>query len=270
MAKLIKKLEVAEKPKTTAKAKTTATSASKTASSASKSSTPAYNSPQYDDALYKQGIDTSFYTNSVNQFTENANKQRQAQLGEAQNQQQAALRQAYITKMQNQQNLNKNLAAQGIRGGATETSNLRLANQYGTSVAAANTDYTNSVNTINRNIDQSIFDYQQDMAARAEEYRQNTAKERWNAAREDYANRYKAAQEAEEKKYNRAQAERQWNTEYAFNYYTNLYSGYSKKKVKSLIKDLDKKIKKAKGNEKVRLQQQRAAAGARLGVIENK
>lgn len=250
-------------------------------SSSKKSSSWAYKPPTYDEAKYSRGIDTSFYTNASNRFATQANRQRAMQIGEAQKQQQAALRQAYINRAQNQMALNNNLAMAGIRGGATETSNLKLANVYGQAVGAANSDYANSVNAINQNIDQSIFDYQQDMAARAEEYRQNQANARWQAAREDYANKYKARQENEEKKYNRRQAEeekkytrkqaeKQAETEYSFNYYNNLYSGYSKKKVKSIIKDLDKKIKKAKGKEKIRLQQRRAAAGARLGVIKNK
>lgn len=251
------------------KTATKKSSASKASSAAKKTSTVNYNSPQYSDA-YRKGINTSFYTNSINDYTAQANAERQNQLGKAQAQQQAALRQAYINNAQSQLALNNSLAQQGIRGGATESSNLRLANQYGTAVGAANTDYANSVNQINQSIDQNIRDYTTDMRARQEEYVQNTAKERWQAAREDYANKFKAVQDADDRKYTRAQAERQWNTEYAFNMYNNLYSGYSKKKVKSIIKDLDKKIKKAKGNEKIRLQQQRAAAGARLGVIKNK
>lgn len=259
--------KAAAKKATTPAKSTSGAKASSTA--AKKTSTVKYNSPQYSDA-YRKGIDTSFYTNSINDYTAQANAERQNQLGKAQAQQQAALRQAYINNAQSQLALNNSLAQQGIRGGATESSNLRLANQYGTAVGAANTDYANSVNQINQSIDQNIRDYTTDMRARQEEYVQNTAKERWNAAREDYANKFKAIQDADDRKYTRAQAERQWNTEYAFNMYNNLYSGYSKKKVKSIIKDLDKKIKKAKGNEKIRLQQQRAAAGARLGVIKNK
>ena len=120
---------------------------------------PTYKPPEYNEAKYRQGIDTSFYTNSTNDFTAQAEKNRETQLGAAQKQQQSALKQAYITRAQNQRNLNQNLAMQGIRGGATETANLRLANQYGQMVGAANSDYANSVNTINQNIDQSIFDY---------------------------------------------------------------------------------------------------------------
>lgn len=219
-----------------------------------------YKPPAYNEKLYRKGIDTSFYDKSVNAFTQQAEKQRAQQLGEAQKQQQTALKQAYLTRAQNQRTLNTNLATQGIRGGASETANLRLANMYGQATAAANTDYANSVNSINQNIDQSIFDYRQDMAARAEEYRQNQANARWQAAREDYAN-----------KYNAKQAETQRQTEYWSNYYINKYSGYSKKQLKKAEKDIKAKAKKAKtAYEKIRWQQALAGIGARRGVIKNK
>ena len=207
-------------------------------------------------------------TDAGEQFAAQAEKNRAAQIGEAQKQQQSALKQAYIQRAQNQKTLNQNLAAAGIRGGATETSNLRLANQYGQAVNAANTDYSNSVNTINRNIDQSIFDYQQDMAARAEEYRQNQANARWQAEREDYANMFNAAREDAANKYERQAAETQRQTEYWSNYYINKYSGYSKKNLKKAEKDIKAKLSKAKTPyQKIRYQQALAGIGARRGVI---
>ena len=52
-----------------------------------------YKAPVYDEQKYRQGIDTSFYTNSANQFAAQAEKNRAAQIGEAQKQQQSALKQ---------------------------------------------------------------------------------------------------------------------------------------------------------------------------------
>lgn len=244
--------------------------------------TPEYKPPAYDEAKYSKNIDTSFYTKAADQFKSQANANRATQIGEAQRQQQSALRQAYVTRAQNQMALNQNLAMSGIRGGATETSNLRLAGQYGNAVAAANADYANSVNTINQNIDQSIFDYQSDMASRAEEYRQNQMNARWQAAREDYANKYNAKREDvinrwnakredANNKYQRKQAETQRQTEYWSNYYINKYSGYSKKSLKKAEKDIKAKLKKAKTPyQKIRYQQALAGIGARRGVIKNK
>ena len=100
-----------------------------------------YVAPQYDEKKYRQGIDTSFYNNAINNYKAQAEQQRATQIGEAQKTQQSALKQAYIQRAQNQQKLNENLARAGIRGGATESANLNLANQYGQARASANTDY---------------------------------------------------------------------------------------------------------------------------------
>lgn len=227
-----------------------------------------YKAPAYNEKKYRKGLDTSFYTKSANQFAARAEQNRASQIGDAQRQQQSALRAAYVQRAQNQRTLNQNLATAGIRGGATETSNLRLASQYGNAVAAANSDYANSVNTINQNIDQSIFDYRQDMAARAEEYRQNQANARWQAAREDYANKFNAKREDAANKYERKAAETQRQTEYWSNYYINKYSGLKKKQLKKEEKSIRAKLKKAKTPyQKIRYQQALAGIGARRGVI---
>ena len=283
MFKEVKLLPVTSKPKTASKTASKPKTATK---SASKSSAPKYNPPafksvNYSDS-YRKGINTDFYTNAVNKFTQQANANRATQIAGAQKQQENALRNAYVTRLQNEKTMNQNLASAGIRGGATETAGLRLAGQYGQAVQAANNDYAGTVGQINQNIDQSIFDYQSDMNSRAEEYVQNMANARWQAAREDAANKYNAkredainkwnaAREDKNNAYQRKQAEIQRQTEYWSNVYTNKFSGYSKKKVKQLMKEYDKKAKKAKNQyTKIKYQQAAAAAGARLGVIKNK
>ena len=212
-----------------------------------------YTAPKYDEDKYRQGIDTSFYQNAIDKYKTQAEQQRATQLGEAQKTQQSALKQAYITKLQNEKRVNQNLARAGIRGGMTETANANIMNQYGQARAAANTDYANSVNQINQAIDRNIFDYQSDMESRAEERRQTVADARWAAEREDSLNEYNSAAEY-------------WN-----NYYMDFYSGYSKKDAQAAIKKVEKKLKNAKtAAEQMRYQQQMRAIRNRLGVIANK
>lgn len=210
----------------------------------------AYQAPAYDEKKYRAGINTDYYSNAIKQYTADANAERARQIGEAQKTQQANLRNAYVNRLQNEKKLNTNLAMQGIRGGATETANLNLMNQYGQARSAANTDYTNSVNQINTATDQNIRDYRNDMESRAEEYRQNLAQARWQAEREDKSN----------------EVARQ--TEYWSNYYVNKYSGYNNKQLKKAEKDIKAKLKKAKTpEEKIRWQQALSGIGARKGVI---
>ena len=210
----------------------------------------AYQAPDYDEKKYRAGINTDFYKNAVNQYTADANAERNRQIGEAQKTQQANLRNAYVNRLQNEQKMNNNLAMSGIRGGMTETANLNLMNQYGQARSAANTDYANTVNQINTTTDQNIRDYRNDMDSRAEEYRQNLAQARWQAEREDKTN----------------EVARQ--TEYWSNFYTNYYSGFSKKDANKAVKNLTTQLNKTSDPmERMRIQQAISGAKARLGVI---
>lgn len=207
----------------------------------------------YDENKYRKDINTSYYDNAINAYKQQQEQNRQQQINDAAANRDSALRQAYVNRMQSQQNLNKNLTQQGIRGGATETSNLRLATAYGNQRAAANSDYANSVTSINRGIDQNIADYTSDMQSRAEEYRQNLAQARWQAEREDATN------------------EQNRLTDYWSNFYQNYYSGYSKKDAKKALKKAEANLKNAKSEaERIRIQQQIAGIQARRGVIANK
>lgn len=212
-----------------------------------------YKSPDYDDEKYRSGVNTSFYDKAVDTYRKQQEQNRATQLAAAQKTQQSALKQAYITRLQNQKKLQQGLATSGIRGGATETANIRLANQYGLDRNNANTNYTNSVNDINRSIDQNIADYQGDMESRAEEYRQNMAQAKWQADREDSLNEYNSVADY-------------WN-----NYYTDYYSGASKKKLDKYLKKAKTNYKKAKTDTaKLKYLQQIRAIQARRGVIANK
>ena len=212
-----------------------------------------YKSPDYDDKKYRSGVNTDYYTNAVDAYRKQQEQNRATQLAAAQKAQQSALKQAYITRLQNQQKLQQSLATSGIRGGATETANIRLANQYGLDRNNANTNYTNSVNDINRSINQNISDYQGDMESRAEEYRQNMAQAKWQADREDSLNEFNSVADY-------------WN-----NYYTDYYSGVSKKNLNKYLKKAKTNYKKAKTNSaKLRYLQQIRAIQARRGVIANK
>ena len=212
-----------------------------------------YKSPDYDDKKYRSGVNTSYYTQAVDAYKNQQEQNRATQLAAAQKTQQSALKQAYITRLQNQQKLQQGLATSGIRGGATETANIRLANQYGLDRNNANTNYVNSVNDINRSIDQNIADYQGDMESRAEEYRQNMAQAKWQADREDSLNEFNSAADY-------------WN-----NYYTDYYSGVSKKNLNKYLKKAKANYKKAKTDTaKLRYLQQIRAIQARRGVIANK
>ena len=247
----------------------------------------------YDDKKYRKGVNVSYYDKATDTYKKQQEANRKTQIKDAKSARDASLRQAYVAKMQNQQQLNDSLTSQGIRGGATETANLQLATAYGNQRAAARSDYANSVNSINRGIDQNIADYTADMMSRKEQRLQDVAMSRWQAAREDYntaqqwkrEDKLRKEQNAREDKirkeqykredetnaYNRTTNEKNRLTDYWSSYYTNYYSGFSKKDLDNALTYARQNLNNAKTYaDRIRFQQKISAIQARRGVINNK
>lgn len=79
-----------------------------------------------------------------------------------------SLREAYINYMMNKRNLNQNLAAAGMSGGATESSLAKLFNNYGTSRNGINT-------TLANNLAELLNNYQNNTASANQLYNQQYA-----------------------------------------------------------------------------------------------
>lgn len=118
---------------------------------------------QANNSILRQKEAWDNYVKGFDQMKEDADAQTRAQIeqGRLQLEQQIptinqnyenAARQAYIQYMQSRKDLPEQLAAQGINGGATESSMTALANQYGNSLASAKNEQTNALNNINNSI----------------------------------------------------------------------------------------------------------------------
>lgn len=129
--------------------------------------------------------DTSAYDELLRQYNQSVDADTQAQIKRAQDQANSQLRNAYVQRVQNQRQLNDRLAMAGIRGGATETSNLRLQNQYGQQVGQINTNLGTSVNDINRAANQQKLAYAQELNTKRQQYVENREAEDRANARED-------------------------------------------------------------------------------------
>lgn len=68
----------------------------------------------------------------------------------------ASMRQAYINHMLSQKNLNQQLSAQGITGGATETTLANLANSYGNARNNINTTLNNNLSNLEGNYNSGL------------------------------------------------------------------------------------------------------------------
>lgn len=134
---------------------------------------------------YMGTLDTKAYDNLAKNYETSVNQNTQQQISDANKNAQAQLKQAYVTRVQDQRALQNNLASSGIRGGASESSNIRLANQYANTTGQINSQLATSVNDINRTAQQNILAYRQDIDAKKQqaiEDRQNMAMQ---TARED-------------------------------------------------------------------------------------
>jgi hypothetical protein len=68
----------------------------------------------------------------------------------------SSLRQAYINKMLSERNLGQMMSAQGLSGGATETSMANMLNNYGNAMSAINTTTNKNLSDLEGNYNDSI------------------------------------------------------------------------------------------------------------------
>lgn len=100
------------------------------------------------DKLYNE------YAAKVNADKEKAKKRTEEDYNEK-------LKQLYITKMQDQKTLNENLTRSGIRGGATETSNLKLSTNYQNNRNDVQKEKTRALEDIETQAGDNLFNYKQ-------------------------------------------------------------------------------------------------------------
>lgn len=108
-----------------------------------------------------EAIDTSAYDRMYAEYANKARSDADTQVTNTNAMSDDQLRQAYIQRMQNQVELDDSLANAGIRGGQTETSNLRLASNYENSRNAINAQRAQAIADIESNYNDNVFNYKQ-------------------------------------------------------------------------------------------------------------
>ena len=147
------------------------------------------------------------------------------------------LKQAYVSQAQNQRNLNNNLMQAGIRGGASESSMLNLANTYQNTRNSLNSEKATALQKIDTENEANKLEYK---------INNDTARLQYMENRESEA-RSRAQTLADEKRTRKQEIQTAaW---------TNKYSTYYS------IKDLKAARKKAKTKE------ERSIINARIGYI---
>lgn len=138
-----------------------------------------------DDATKEQvarmnTLRNNYYANADNALT--------GQINAANESAESQLTQAYVQKLQNEKNLNNQMALAGIRGGATETANLNLANQYGNTRRQINAQRDSAIKDYRLANEQNKFAYGQDMDSRIAETYANAASEKRQTGKEAATN----------------------------------------------------------------------------------
>lgn len=152
--------------------------------------------------------DTSFYTNQYKDYAKEQDSRAKEQAKKSDAAYDAKLKQAYISRVQSQKNLNENLAEAGIRGGASETANLNLI-----------TNYQNTRNSLNAEKAQASADIYSAAEANKFAYKQTT-----DAAAQSYVEQRSAEdrQKAQAEKETKDAQQRENN----INFWTSKYSTY--------------------------------------------
>ena len=194
--------------------------------------------------------DTSYYDKAKEDYKKQAEDAAAKRKTDTESDYTARLKAAYIARQQNQQKLSENLALAGIRGGATETSNLKLANNYSATVNSLNGEKATALNNIDTETQQNILANDQSVNTAQQQYIQNREAEDRSNARED-------ALRTEQ------QNREDWN-----NYYSSQYAkSYDKKSLTKEYSSIYNAYQSATGTEKTRLMYQLNAINARLGYI---
>lgn len=129
--------------------------------------------------------DTTAYEDMKKRYAASVDQQTASQKEAAEQAAQAQLRQAFITRVQSENAMRNNLARAGIRGGATETAGLRIANNYGNARGTINASLAESKRAYDLAGAQNKLAYDQDIDAQSLAYIQNREAEDRANARED-------------------------------------------------------------------------------------
>lgn len=121
--------------------------------------------------------DTSFYTNQYDEYAKRQDETAKKKAEQSDKAYDAKMREAYISRMQNQKNLNENLSRAGIRGGASETANLNLATNYQNTRNSLNSEKAQASADIYSEAEANKFAYKQTTDAAAQSYVEQRAAE---------------------------------------------------------------------------------------------
>lgn len=211
----------------------------------------------------QMAYNTSYYDKAIEDYKKKATQSANQNIADTKANYNAQLKQAYTNNMVAQRNLQNQMKTAGIRGGATETANLNLANQYNSNVGTINANKNADIQKINQNLADNIFEYTQAQNENKQAYIQQREAE-------DRARKQALEDAARERKWQRWDANHQeYLTELQSRAEAKYGSYTSTKKLQSAIKSLKKRASKATGNKRKDLIYRLNAARLRLQYLQD-
>lgn len=134
--------------------------------------------------------DTSYYDQSKKAYKKQATKMAKSQIASTNANYDAQLKAAYAANQRNQMALQNTMAAQGIRGGASETAMLGLATDYQNTRNTTNASRNAEISKINSELQSNIFNYNQAVDDQKNAYLQNRMDTDKQAAYNAYASTF--------------------------------------------------------------------------------
>lgn len=196
--------------------------------------------------------DTSTYDNAMAAYEQKAKADMETSKQETNAQYDSQAKQAYISKMQNQRQLQNNLIQQGIRGGSSETSQLKQQSSYENTRNTIAANRQSALRSIEKETSDNIFNYNQEQNAAKQAYiqqreaeeRQIAETKRQEAAQVKEQKRQEAAQVKENKRQEAVQAKQTAKTNKVQEYVATIGRYNTVKKADAAIKAI-KKLKKS-------------------------
>lgn len=156
--------------------------------------------------------DTSAYDELKKRYNEQVDADTARQVSSAKSSAKEQLRQAYISNIQNQRQVAQNMAMAGIRGGATESANVKLATAYGNQRSAIGSDLAGSLSNINNTAMQNKNAYALETDSARRQYIENREAEDRANKREDSQIAYQRKTENYTAKYSKYYDEKKLKT----------------------------------------------------------
>lgn len=190
---------------------------------------------------------SAFYDNQYNEYANKLKADAEAAKNQTSQQYGELLRQAYVSNMQNQQKLSDRLAEAGIRGGGSETANLKLMTGYQNTRNKTNSERQSALANIDKQMNDNLFNfkitndqaknaYMQQIESEMRQIAENKRQEAVEQGKIDQQYKHEELMFDKQQKASQALADAQKKEAQQVAYWESVYSKYSLESLQNSLK----------------------------------